>query len=342
MPVWADKLVQEVIRLFLEAYFEPQFSDHSHGFRQERGCHTALREVYQKWKGTVWFLEGDSSQCFDRLSHELLMEILSEHIHDGRFIRLMQELLDAGYMEDWTYNETLSGVPQGGIVSPILANILLDKWDQFGETVLIPQNTRGDTRKRSREYHTLMNQSRYHRKQGNVEKAEALRKQAQNIPATRRNDPEYRRLNYVRDADDFLRGCIGPKSEAEEIKRQLRNFLRDELKLALSEEKTLLTHAKSEAARFLGYQVIAFKEDTKRTLRNSYAVKARCSSINSGIGLQVPKDVLEEKCKRYTRKGKAIHRKELEQVSDYAILRTYQLEYRGSAEYDRLAYNMTK
>ncbi len=342
MPVWSDKLVQEVIRLLLEAYFEPQFSDHSHGFRQERGCHTALREVYQKWKGTVWFIEGDISQCFDRLSHELLIEILSEHIHDGRFIRLMQELLDAGYMEDWTYNETLSGVPQGGIVSPILANILLDKLDKFVETVLIPQNTRGDKRKRSREYHNLMNQSRYHRKQGNVEKAEELRKQAQNIPSTIRNDPEYRRLNYVRYADDFLLGFIGPKSEAEEIKRQLRNFLRNELKLELSEEKTLITHAKSEAARFLGYQVIAFKEDTKRTLRNSYGVKAMCRSINSGIGLQVPKDVLEEKCKRYTRKGKAIHRKELEQVSDYEIIMTYQLEYRGIAEYYRLAYNMTK
>ena len=116
MPVWSDKLVQEVLRLILEAYFEPQFSDHSHGFRPERGCHTALREIYRAWRGTTWFIEGDISHCFDKLSHELLIEALKEHIHDGRFIRFMQELLDAGYMEDWTFNETRSGVPQGGVV----------------------------------------------------------------------------------------------------------------------------------------------------------------------------------------------------------------------------------
>jgi retron-type reverse transcriptase len=112
VPVWSDKLVQEVIRQILEAYFEPQFSDHSHGFRSKRGCHTALRDIYYKWAGTVWLIEGDIAQCFDKLSHEKLIEILGEHIHDERFIRLMQELLDAGYMEDWTFNQTLSGVPQ--------------------------------------------------------------------------------------------------------------------------------------------------------------------------------------------------------------------------------------
>jgi group II intron reverse transcriptase/maturase len=137
MPVWSDKLVQEVLRLILEAYFEPQFSDHSHGFRPKRGCHTALREIYHEWKGTTWFIEGDISQCFDKLSHELLIETLKGQIHDGRFIRFMQELLDTGYMEDWTFNKTLSGVPQGGVVSPILSNILLNKLDIFVETVLI-------------------------------------------------------------------------------------------------------------------------------------------------------------------------------------------------------------
>ena len=137
-------------------------------------------------------------------------------------------------------------------------------------------------------------------------------------------------------------GFIGPKSEAEEIRRQLRDFLRDELKLELSEEKTLITHARGEAARFLGYEVTPSKKTLNAQLRNSYGVKTMCRSINSGIGLQVPKDVREEKCKRYMRKGKAIHRKELQQESDYDIVMTYQLEYRGIAEYYRLAYNMTK
>ena len=138
MPVWTDKLVQEVLRLILEAYYEPQFSAHSHGFRPGRGCHTALREIHYKWKGTVWFIEGDISKCFDNLDHELLLNKLKEDIHDTRFIELMRDLFDAGYMEDWTYNETLSGVPQGGIVSPALSNILLDKLDTFVEDTLIP------------------------------------------------------------------------------------------------------------------------------------------------------------------------------------------------------------
>ena len=115
MPVWTDKLVQEVVRLILEAYYEPQFSDHSHGFRPGRGPHTTLREIHYQWKGTTWFIEGDISKCFDNLNHELLLNSLQEHIHDTRFIKLMKDLFDAGYMEDWTYNETLSGVPQGGL-----------------------------------------------------------------------------------------------------------------------------------------------------------------------------------------------------------------------------------
>jgi len=343
MPVWSDKLVQEVIRQLLEAYFEPQFSDRSHGFRPERGCHTALREIYYRWKGTVWFIEGDIAQCFDKLNHELLLEILHEQIHDQRFIRLMRELLDAGYMEDWTFHQTLSGVPQGGIVSPILSNILLDRLDRFVETVLIPHYPRGTRRRENLEYRKLIMRSWRHRRQGNIEKAEALRKQAQRLPSQDMRDPNYRRLNYVRYADDFLLGFIGPRSEAEAIKQQLRKFLQEELKLELSEEKTLLTHASSEAARFLGYEVTTLQDDTKHTKRNTNGTgtETRCRSINSGIGLRVPQDVIETKCQGYMRGNKAIHRTWWENESDYAIVMTYQLEYRGLANYYRLAYNMT-
>src|SRR5437764_13263096 len=171
MPVWSDKLVQEVIRLILEAYYEPQFSEHSHGFRPERGCHTALREIYYNWHGTTWFIEGDISQCFDKLNHELLLKELSEKIHDGRFINFIQKWLDAGYMEDWTLNQTLSGVPQGGIASPILSNILLDKLDKFVETILIPRYTRGVKRRANQAYKTLMQNSSRQRRKGNVERA---------------------------------------------------------------------------------------------------------------------------------------------------------------------------
>jgi retron-type reverse transcriptase len=118
LPTWSDKLLQEVIRSILEAYYEPQFSDRSHGFRVGRGCHTALSEVYYNWHGTAWFIEGDISACFDRLGHDVLVNILADKIHDGRFIRLISELLKAGYLEEWTFNATLSGVPQGGVITP--------------------------------------------------------------------------------------------------------------------------------------------------------------------------------------------------------------------------------
>jgi len=264
--------------------------------------------------------------------------VLKEHIHDGRFIKLLQELLDAGYLENWTYNQTLSGVPQGAIVSPILSNILLDKLDKFVETVLIPHYTRGSRRKINPEYDKLRKDSRNQRRKGNTEKAEELRKHSQTLPSVVTNDPDYRRLKYVRYADDFVLGFVGSRSEAEEIKQQLRRFLREELKLELSEEKTLITHAVSEAARFLGYEITVLQDDTKRTKRRDTG--RMCRSINRVIGLRVPEDVLKAKIDRYRENGEATPRTELIKASDYTIVLTYQLELRGIANYYQLAYNM--
>ena len=136
MPSWSDKLVGEVVRLLLEAIYEPQFSDSSHGFRRFRGCHTALREINNTWTGTAWFVEGDISDCFGSLDHDILLRIMAEKIHDNRFLRLMRNMLKAGYLEDWDYRDTLSGVPQGGPVSPVLSSIYLDKLDKFVEQEL--------------------------------------------------------------------------------------------------------------------------------------------------------------------------------------------------------------
>ena len=147
LPSWSDKLVQEVIRSLLEAYYEPQFSEHSHGFRPGRGCHTALAEIWKSWGGTTWFVEGDISQCFDRLDHSILRSILAEDIHDNRFLRLIDGLLQAGYLEDWRYHETLSGAPQGGVLSPLLSNIYLNRLDRYVETTLLPVYNRGNRRK---------------------------------------------------------------------------------------------------------------------------------------------------------------------------------------------------
>lgn len=338
MPVWSDKLVQEVLRLILEAYYEPQFSDKSHGFRTERGCHTALQEISFRWKESKWFIEGDISKCFDKLDHNVLLSIIKEKIHDGRMINLIEKMLKAGYLEDWKYHGTQSGSPQGGILSPLLANIYLDKLDKFVETVLIPKYTRGERRKNNKEYVRLINLSVTQRRRGDTEGAQALRKQAQQLPAQDPNDPTFRRLRYVRYADDFLLSLVGTKEEATEIKQQLETFLREELKLELSQTKTLITHARSEAARFLGYEVKIMHEDTKRTKRVN--TQTKCRSVNGAVELRIPADVLEEKCKRYTRGGKAVSRTEKMNDSDYAIMMSYQVEYRGIVNYYQLAHNI--
>src|SRR5438128_4679992 len=331
---WSDKLVQEVIRLLLDAYLEPQFSPHSHGFRPGRGCHTALREIYHNWVGSVWFIEGDISKCFDALSHELLLSILRETIKDERFIRLISGLLKAGYLEDWRWNQTYSGSPQGSIVSPILANLYLDKLDKFVETVLIPEYTKGTKRKANKAYEQLMHRATYLSKTGRQEEAQVVRKQAQKLPSQVPDDPDYRRLRFCRYADDFLLGFVGQKEEAEEIKQRLRIFLQEELKLDLSEAKTLITHAKTETARFLNYEVQTIQEDSQRDQRDR-------RSHNGNIGLRVPEEVIQTKCQRYKQHSrKVLHRTELINDSDFTIIELFQAEYRGLVEYYRLAYNL--
>ena len=188
------------------------------------------------WSGVRWFVEGDIKGCFDNIDHEVLLSVLGERLHDNRFLRLLTYLLKAGYVEDWKYGRTLSGTPQGGIVSPILANIYLDRLDKFVENVLIPAHTRGTDRRPNREYTRLSDRMKYHRKVGHHSLAAALRKQMQQLPSRDPHDPDYRRLRYVRYADDFVLGFIGPKAEAQQVKESLETFLRDTLKLELSKE----------------------------------------------------------------------------------------------------------
>ena len=172
IPSWSDKLLQEVIRLLLEAYYEPQFSEYSHGFRPERGCHTALTKIKETWTGTKWFLEGDITQCYDCIDHQVLLSLLREKLHDNRFLRLLDHLLQAGYLEDWRYHKTLSGTPQGSIVSPILSNIYLDKLDKYVETRLIPQYTREKQRRHNGPYFALMKKASKRGRKENWKKQE--------------------------------------------------------------------------------------------------------------------------------------------------------------------------
>src|SRR5579885_1973506 len=337
IPVWSDKLLAEVMRMILNAYFDATFSEHSHGFRERRGCHTALREIYHTWKGMVWIIEGDIADCFGSLDHNLIISALAEHIQDGRFLNLVKKLLDAGYMEDWKLNKTLSGVPQGSILSPLLSNILLSKLDRFVETELIPAYTRGKKRRQNQEYNRLIFRARHLHRKGQKEAAHEIKQQAQKLPSIDPQDPDFRRLRYVRYADDFALAFVGPRKEAEAIKQRLRAFLLEELKLNLSDEKTLITHTRDSAAKFLNYEITTLQCDTKQT-RNKNGRKGR--SINGGIGLKVPRSVVEDKCKRYLHKGKPTHRAELLNESDFTIIATYQLEYRGLVNYYRMAYNL--
>ena len=332
LPTWSDKLVGEVVRLLLEAYYEPTFSEHSHGFRPGRGCHTALREVADIWAGTTWFVEGDLSDCFGSLDHDVMIKILAEKIHDNRFLRLMRNMLEAGYLEDWVWHATPSGAPQGGVVSPVLSNIYLHKLDEYVETVLIPQHTQGMGRRANPAYTKVQRRLASARRSGDRAKVRELRAELRCLPAGDPRDPGYRRLRYSRYADDHLLGFIGPKAEAEAIKDQLARFLRDELALELNTNKTLITHARTRAARYLGYEIIVQHSDTKIT--------GGQRSANGRIALRVPLDVIKAKRALYLRHGKPWHRSAMQNLDDYEIVKDYAAEYRGVVQYYLLAHDV--
>jgi group II intron reverse transcriptase/maturase len=338
LPSWSDKLTGEVIRLLLEAYYEPQFSGRSHGFRPGRGCHTALSEVVHNWTGTAWFVEADISDCFGSLDHSVMLSILAEKIRDNRFLRLVSQMLEAGYLEDWEWNATLSGVPQGGVASPILSNIYLDRLDKFAETVLVPEYTRGTTRRRNPAYRAVENEinrickrNAYRKEETETAGVRELRKQLRRLPAGDPRDPGYRRLRYIRYADDHLLGFTGPKAEAEQIKARLTAFLREELKLELSPDKTLITHARTSAARFLGYEITVQHADQK--ISRGGRINRGLRAANGKIALRVPKTVITAKCNPYLARGKPAHQPRLKDLSDYDIVARFGAEYRGIVQY---------
>ena len=332
LPPWSDKLVGEVVRLLLEAYYEPSFSGRSHGFRPGRGCHTALREVASTWTGTTWFIEGDVTDCFGSLDHEIMLSTLAEKIHDNRFLRLMRNMLKAGYLEDWVWNATLSGVPQGGVVSPVMSNIYLHRLDEFVETVLIPEYTRGRIRKQDTGYARVRAARDRAHKRGDHASARELRKQLRGMPSGDPRDPGFRRLHYARYADDTLLGFTGPRAEAEEIKERLAAFLHDELKLELSQDKTLITHARTQAAKFLGYEITVLHNDRKVTRGRR--------SANGVVSLRVPASVIKAKQAPYLSRGKPERRSQLVNEDDHTIVSTYGAEWRGIVQYYLLAGNV--
>lgn len=283
-----DKVVQRVICNILQAIYEPSFSKSSYGFRPGLGCHDALEHVKLSYLSSRWFIEGDISKCFDEIDHNVLMDILGERIKDVKFLRLIRKALGAGYLDiNNVPRNCLVGTPQGSIVSPVLSNILLDKFDSFVVDVLTPQYSRGVVRQVNPAYARALsrsahNQNRF-RATGKVEyrvQAIAFRKIAIGLPSVLVDDPLFRRLRYTRYADDWLIGFAGPFVEAQEIREKCRIFL-EGIKLRLSEEKTLITSA-SKGCIFLGAKVHVplnqqrFKKGYQRLSRAALGVRLNC------------------------------------------------------------------
>ena len=335
IPTWSDKLLQEVLRMLLEPYYEQRFSDRSHGFRPDRGCHSALRDVREHWTGTVWFIEGDIKGAFDNVDHTILLEIIRRDIHDGRLLNLIGNLLKAGYMEDWRYYDILSGTPQGGIISPLLFNIYMTEQDRFVEDTLIPAYTKGKRRKFSKRYNSYTSRIYHAKERGDLETVTRLKRERRQMSSVEPLDPNFRRLKYIRYADDFLLGFAGPKKEAEDIRDRLGEFLGQKLKLTLSKEKTLITHAVDEKANFLGYEITV-------TRSNSLISEDGRRATNGKIALLMPRKVVQRYRTLYSKKGKIHHRSELLADTDYTILQRYQAVLRGVYNFYCMATNVSK
>lgn len=351
LPVFTDKLIQEAIRMILEAIYEPIFSDYSHGFRPVRSCHTALAQIKKEFTGARWFIEGDIKGCFDNINHAVLVEIVNQKIKDARFLKLIRLFLKAGYMEDWKYHETYSGCPQGGIISPILANIYLNELDRH--VMKIKKEFDVATKARyTPEYTKLVGlRQRLHNKIKNsngiereklIEEYKTATAQMLKLPAKQCDD---KKIKYVRYADDFLIAVNGNRQDCEKIKQELTEFISTTLKMELSQEKTLITHSNTPA-RFLGYDV-----RVRRDQQIKPKGKFKTRSMNNKVELSIPfKDKIEKflfsngivKQRSDNGKLEPIHRPQLLNRTDLEIVTIYNAELRCICNYYGLASNFNK
>ena len=357
IPSFEDKLVQKVIQMILESIYEGSFEKCSHGFRPHRSCHTAMASIMEGFDGTRWFIEGDIKGFFDNINHDIMITILSERIADERFLRLIRKFLNAGYLEKWKFHKTFSGTPQGGIISPILANIYLDKFDKYIKEYAA-KFRKGDRRSINPEYWRLNNKKNRLKQKLQKTSDEQMRKnylyeiaqlskQMLSTPHKDAMDADFRRLQYVRYADDFLISVIGSKSECETIKADITQFMREQLKLELSDEKTLITHAQDKA-KFLGYEIFIRKSDAVK--RNRDGVLKR--DFNGAVVLTLNSAVIQKKLTEYNAlevrniDGKDIWwskpRRYMTPMKPEDILAQYNAEIRGLYNYYSLAANVSK
>lgn len=354
IPAFQDKLVQEVMRMILTAIYENSFEMTSHGFRPNKSCHTALNQIQTRFTGAKWFVEGDIKGFFDNINHEILIKILKKRIDDERFLRLVRKFLNAGYIEEWTFHKTYSGTPQGGIISPILANIYLNEFDKYMNKYIENFN-KGKERRRNPEYRKLEVQRGKLVKKLKVEtdrtEKDRIKAEIKEIELKRRNvqlslsmDESYKRMQYTRYADDFLIGVIGSKADCVQIKKDITEFLKNQLDLELSDEKTLITHS-NKKAHFLGYDIYVRKSNLPkrdklgRMVRN-YGGRV-VLEINSAT---IRKKLLQLKAMKITYVNskeiwKATARYSMKDSDDLEIIQAYNAEIRGFYNYYSIANN---
>ena len=357
IPSWNDKLVQEVVRMILQAIYEGSFSDRSHGFRPHKSCHTALTQIQKTFTGVKWFIEGDIRGFFDNIDHAMLIDILRERIADERFLRLIWKFLRAGYVEDWKFHDSFHGTPQGGIISPILANIYLDRFDRYMKSYAATFN-KGNGRGCNPEYFNLNTKTcalrRKYRKETDDNKKTELAEQISVMQAKLRTmpchldiDAGYRRIVYTRYADDFLIGVIGTKADCESIKADIATFMRDRLKLELSAEKTLITHGK-DIAKFLGYDITVSTSEMMSRTRNGILQRNHKGKVQLLLNSDTVRKALEKYGAVEYREhdGKTVwcpkSRGKLIAMEEHEIVRRFNSEIRGFYHYYSIAANCAR
>jgi len=357
VPAFDDKLLQEVVRMVLEAIYEGHFENTSHGFRPYRSCHTALTLTQNTFNGAKWFIEGDIRGFFDNINHHVLIKTLEERISDDRFIRLIRKFLNAGYIEEWKFHKTYSGTPQGGVVSPILANIYLDKLDKYMKqyTENFDKGTRRKPSKERKEFDNarkrtvckIKSAKNRDEKRMFIKDLKKIEKERCFYPSCDEMDENYKRIKYVRYADDFLIGIIGSKENARKVKEDIKNFLYEQLALELSDEKTLITHSE-KAAKFLGYEIYVSKSnqqrrDRKGRLRRTYGKRLKLKVSAETIRKKLLQyGVLQCKYLNGKEIWKSKGRPALAYKDDLTILDRYNSEIRGFCNYYAIANNCAK
>lgn len=338
IPTFRDKLVQEALRELLEAIYEPVFSDCSHGFRPGRGCHTALKSIQFGCRGTTWVIEGDITSFFDNIDHDTLLRLIAKKVDDGRVLELIRRFLKAGYMEDGSFRETELGSPQGGVLSPLLANIYLHELDKFVEG-LREEYERGERRRDNPEYANLNAKAHRCEANGDWETADMARRAMRSMTTFDPMDDGFVRIRYCRYADDWCIFIIGSKALAEELKGRIAQFLSTELGLELSESKTSITNLSDGTVRFLGYEIAKIRNDDRLTECEDGG-KRRC--LNGSITLLMPREAVNRRVAPITVGGKPAPRNEMLGWSVEEIVWKYASEINGVYNYYCLASNVSR